>query len=200
MRQELREGGYDVVHVHEPIVPVVGWDAVGLSGLPVVGTFHTYSTNRLTNNLGNLAGARRRFNHLHVRIAVSRAAAWTGERFFGGHYRVIPNGVTVPDRISRAPAGIPTPERPLRLAFVGQAVARKGLPVALRAFEALREHVPVTFDLIGVERAQARADAFGPAAGSPPSGRSATSRRPRSSRRPICSSPRRSGARASAWC
>lgn len=97
MRQELREGGYDVVHVHEPIVPVVGWDAVGLSGLPVVGTFHTYSTNRLTNNLGNLAGARRRFNHLHVRIAVSRAAAWTGERFFGGHYRVIPNGVTVPD-------------------------------------------------------------------------------------------------------
>ena len=154
MRQELREGGYDVVHVHEPIVPVVGWDAVGLSGLPVVGTFHTYSTNRLTNNLGNLAGARRRFNHLHVRIAVSRAAAWTGERFFGGHYRVIPNGVAVPDRISRAPAGIPTPERPLRLAFVGQAVARKGLPVALRAFEALREHVPVTFDVIGVERAQ----------------------------------------------
>ena len=154
MRQELREGGYDVVHVHEPIVPVVGWDAVGLSGLPVVGTFHTYSTNRLTNNLGNLAGARRRFNHLHVRIAVSRAAAWTGERFFGGHYRVIPNGVAVPDRISRAPAGVPTPERPLRLAFVGQAVARKGLPVALRAFEALREHVPVTFDVIGVERAQ----------------------------------------------
>src|SRR6202035_5888277 len=80
--------------------------------------------------------------------------AWTGERFFGGHYRVIPNGVAVPDRISRAPAGIPTPERPLRLAFVGQAVARKGLPVALRAFEALREHVPVTFDVIGVERAQ----------------------------------------------
>ena len=154
MRQELREGGYDVVHVHEPIVPVVGWDAVGSTGLPIVGTFHTYSTNRLTNNLGNLAGARRRFNHLHVRIAVSRAAAWTGERFFGGHYRVIPNGVTVPDRISRALAGMPTPQRPLRLAFVGQAVARKGLPVALRAFEALREHVPVTFDVIGVERAQ----------------------------------------------
>ena len=154
MRRELREGDYDVVHVHEPIVPVVGWDAVGSSGLPLVGTFHTYSTNRLTNNLGNLAGARRRFNRLHVRIAVSRAAAWTGERFFGGHYRVIPNGVAVPDRISRAAAGMPTEQQPLRLAFVGQAVARKGLPVALRAFEALREHVPVTFDIIGVERAQ----------------------------------------------
>ena len=154
MRQELREGDYDVVHVHEPIVPVVGWDAVGSSGLPTVGTFHTYSTNRLTNNLGNLAGARRRFNSLHVRIAVSRAAAWTGERFFGGHYRVIPNGVAVPDRISRAVSDMPSEQQPLRLAFVGQAVARKGLPVALRAFEALREHVPATFDVIGVERAE----------------------------------------------
>ena len=154
MRQELRAGDYDVVHVHEPIVPVVGWDAVRSSGLPTVGTFHTYSTNRLTNNLGNLAGARRRFNSLHVRIAVSRAAAWTGERFFGGHYRVIPNGVAVPDRISRAAAGMPSAQQPLRLAFVGQAVARKGLPVALRAFEALRDHVPVSFDVIGVEYAE----------------------------------------------
>jgi phosphatidylinositol alpha-mannosyltransferase len=154
MRQELRVGDYDVVHVHEPIVPVVGWDAVRSSSLPTVGTFHSYSTNRLTNNLGNLAGARRRFNSLHVRIAVSRAAAWTGERFFGGHYRVIPNGVVVPDRISRDVAGMPSAQQPLRLAFVGQAVARKGLPVALRAFEALREHVPVTFDVIGVERAE----------------------------------------------
>ena len=154
MRQELRAGDYDVVHVHEPIVPVVGWDAVRSSGLPTVGTFHTYSTNRLTNNLGNLAGARRRFNSLHVRIAVSRAAAWTGERFFGGHYRVIPNGVAVPDRISRAVAAMPSAQQPLRLAFVGQAVARKGLPVALRAFEALREHVPVSFDVIGVEQAE----------------------------------------------
>jgi phosphatidylinositol alpha-mannosyltransferase len=111
MRQELRDGDYDVVHVHEPIVPVVGWDAVGFSGLPLVGTFHTYSTNRLTNNLGNLAGARRRFNRLHVRIAVSRAAAWTGERFFGGHYRVIPNGVVVPERIDRGEARMPSAAR-----------------------------------------------------------------------------------------
>jgi phosphatidylinositol alpha-mannosyltransferase len=153
MRRELREGDYDVVHIHEPIVPLSSWDAVGVSGLPLVGTFHTYSTNRMTNNLGNLAGAARRFNRLQGRIAVSRAAAWTGERFFGGHYRVIPNGVAVPERIVRS-AAEPTPERPLRLVFVGQSVARKGLPLALRAFEALREHVPVTFDAIGVEREQ----------------------------------------------
>jgi len=154
LRRELRDGDYDVVHIHEPIVPLSSWDAVGFRGLPLVGTFHTYSTNRLTNNLGNLAGASRRFNRLAVRIAVSRAAAWTGERFFGGHYRVIPNGVALPERSERAAASLPTQERPLRLVFVGQAVERKGLPVALRALEALREHVPFTLEVVGVEREQ----------------------------------------------
>ena len=32
-------------------------------------------------------------NHLHVRIAVSEAAAWTARRFYGGRYRIVPNGV-----------------------------------------------------------------------------------------------------------
>jgi phosphatidylinositol alpha-mannosyltransferase len=154
MRRELRDGDYDVVHIHEPIVPLSSWDAVSFPGLPLVGTFHTYSTNRLTNNLGNLAGARRRFQRLHVRIAVSPAAAWTGERFFGGHYRVIPNGVSVPESLTRSAAMMPTDERPLRLVFVGAAVERKGLPVVLCALEALREHVPLRLDVIGVDREQ----------------------------------------------
>jgi phosphatidylinositol alpha-mannosyltransferase len=157
LRRELRDGDYDVVHIHEPVVPLSSWDAVGFKGLPLVGTFHSYSTNRLTNDLGNLAGAARRFNRLHVRIAVSRAAAWTGERFFGGHYRVIPNGVVVGDQIARAAACMATDERPLRLVFVGQAVERKGLPVVLRALEALREHVPFTLEVVGVEQAQLEA-------------------------------------------
>jgi phosphatidylinositol alpha-mannosyltransferase len=157
LRKELRDGGYDVVHVHEPIAPVLGWDVLTSSALPLVGTFHCYSTNRLTNGLGNLAGASRRFNRLGVRIAVSDAAAWTGERFFGGRYRVIPNGVEVSPVLERADFELPSAARPLRLMFVGQAVARKGLPVALRAFEALREHVPVTLTLVGTEPSEVEA-------------------------------------------
>ena len=40
-------------------------------------------------------------------------------------------------------------DRPLQIAFVGQAVERKGLPVLLRAFEALREHVPAELKIVG---------------------------------------------------
>jgi phosphatidylinositol alpha-mannosyltransferase len=150
LRAELANGGYDVVHLHEPIAPVICWDALGSCRRPLVGTFHAYSTNSLTNGIGNLAGASRRMNRLAVRIAVSEAAAWTGRRFFGGQYRVIPNGVEVPNLLERGEVLAPTVARPLRLVFIGQAVERKGLPVALRAFEALREHVPVTLDLVGV--------------------------------------------------
>src|SRR5215218_529117 len=28
LRRELRTGGFDVVHLHEPVAPVVGWDAL----------------------------------------------------------------------------------------------------------------------------------------------------------------------------
>ncbi len=149
LRRELRAGGFDVVHLHEPVAPVVGWDALTSTDAPVVGTFHCYSESVLPHKVAGLLGARRKLNHLSGRIAVSEAAAWTGRRFYGGRYRVIPNGVVVPD------GGVPAPRvraagEPLRIAFVGQAVERKGLPVLLRAFEALRGQIPAELTVIGL--------------------------------------------------
>ena len=95
MRRELRAGDFDIVHVHEPPGPVLSWDACSFRGAPVVGTFHAYSTKPVPNGIANLLGARRKFNQLHARIAVSEAAAWTGKRWFGGEYEIIPNGVDV---------------------------------------------------------------------------------------------------------
>ena len=148
LRRELRGGGYDVLHLHEPVAPAPCWDTLCAVDAPLVGTFHCYSENVISNNVANFMGARRRLNRLHVRIAVSEAAAWTGRRFYGGTYRIIPNGVDVPDvrmGTARRVAGAP-----LRIAFIGQAVERKGLPVLLRAFEALREHMPVELHVVGV--------------------------------------------------
>jgi phosphatidylinositol alpha-mannosyltransferase len=145
LRRELAAGAFDVVHVHEPVAPTIGWDVLMSSRMPLVGTFHCYSDNRVSNNIANLLGARRRLNRLHVRIAVSEAAAWTGKRFFGGHYRVIPNGVDVPPE----PPVAEGQADPLEIVFVGQAVERKGLPVLLRAFEALRDVVPTRLTLVG---------------------------------------------------
>jgi phosphatidylinositol alpha-mannosyltransferase len=148
LHRALREGRFDVVHVHEPVAPLASWWATDWSLAPLVGTFHSYSESRVANGAANLFGARRLLNRLQVRIAVSEAAAWTGRRFFGGHYRVIPNGVRVDPGVL-ALAGTRPPEDRLKIVFVGQAVERKGLPLLLRAFEALREHIPTELTVIG---------------------------------------------------
>ncbi len=150
LRRELARGGYDVVHLHEPVTPVASWDPLCSTDLPLVGTFHAYSTNPFSNSLARALGARRRLNRLAVRIAVSEAAAWTGKRFWGGEYRVIPNGVELASPPSRPRPAVPiSAERPLQLVFVGATVERKGLGVLLRAFEALREHLPVELTVVG---------------------------------------------------
>ncbi|MGO9488063.1 MAG: lysylphosphatidylglycerol synthase domain-containing protein [Solirubrobacteraceae bacterium] len=160
LRRELRGGGYDVVHIHEPVVPLICWDALCSAGeLPLVGTFHTSSENVLTNGIAAVPlGGRRRMNRLHARIAVSEAAAWTATRFYGGHYRVIPNGVHLQplpaEGDSAAVGAAPREPGELRILFIGQAVQRKGLPVLLAAFEALRDHVPATLTLVGASAAE----------------------------------------------
>jgi phosphatidylinositol alpha-mannosyltransferase len=147
-RREVRRGDFDVIHVHEPLAPLVGWNATLGARTPVVGTFHAYSTKPMPNYIANGLGARRMFNRLSARIAVSEAAAWTGRRWYGGDYTIIPNGVDV-DTAPSAPAA---PAEELRILFVGRPEERKGLPVLLTAFGALVEHVPCRLTVIGAER------------------------------------------------
>ncbi len=147
MRRELREGRYDVVHVHEPIAPLIGWDAAHSTRAPTVGTFHAYSTKAFPNHAASLLGARRAFAKLSARIAVSEAAAWTARRYFGGHYAIVPNGVD-----TDAPPAGPKPSSPeLRVLFVGRPEERKGLPVLLSAFGALANNVPSRLTVIGAD-------------------------------------------------
>ena len=197
-RRELRRGGYDVIHIHEPLVPLVGWNAALGARSPVVGTFHAYSTKPMPNHIASALGARRVFNRLSARIAVSEAAAWTGRRWFGGHYKIVPNGVDV-DAAPKAPK--PASDE-LRVLFVGRPEERKGLPILLTAFDALVEHVPCS-PHDDRRRARGRAPLHrrpgddeqdrrsGPGIRRVPCGRRCT--------RPTCSALLRWPARASAW-
>ena len=178
----------------------IGWDALTSADAPLVGTFHCYSESGPPHAVAALMGARRKLNRLAVRIAVSEAAAWTGRRFYGGE---------LPDRArtaSRCPAGgapaprLRAPGEPLEIVFVGQAVERKGLPILLRAFEALRAHVPARLTIVGASESEV-APLLVERAGRDRA-RPRVRRReaaPRSSA-PTCSPRRRSAASRSAWC
>ncbi len=147
VRSTLRSLRPDVVHVHEPFVPVVGLAATLTSPAPVVGTFHAFAER--SRALSVLAPALRpAWRRLAVRIAVSGAAStFVGERF-DGEVRVIPNGCAVDAFAGATPdAGLPAGRC---LAWVGRIDPQKGFPVALRAFARLvRDRADLWFIVAG---------------------------------------------------
>src|SRR3954454_2841565 len=72
--RELRHGGYAVVHVHEPNAGAAPVFATESARVPLVGTFHTYSTGVANRIASGPVGLRRLYNKLNSRIAVSEAA------------------------------------------------------------------------------------------------------------------------------
>jgi phosphatidyl-myo-inositol alpha-mannosyltransferase len=138
--------GFDphVVHVHEPLAPVVSVAAAAFGPRPVVGTFHAWSEASRVYRLAAPVG-RRVAGRLDARIAVSTAAQQFAAGSLGlplGAFRVIPNGVDVDAFAAAEPLpDLVDPDRPLLL-FVGRLEPRKGLDVLVRAFLRLRTRRP----------------------------------------------------------
>jgi phosphatidyl-myo-inositol alpha-mannosyltransferase len=152
--RQVRRGGYDVVHVHEPMLPAAGLTAVVAARAPVVATFHMTADSVLWYRLFApvvRAAARR----IDMRLAVSEeAAAFARRALGGGEYRIVPNAIAVPEEEP------PVRNGGRRVLFVGRPDPRKGLPVLLRALDRLPD---VTLDLVGVEAVpheRARAHGF----------------------------------------
>jgi phosphatidylinositol alpha-mannosyltransferase len=140
VRRALAAGGYELLHVHEPLSPSVGLLAARQSRRPVVGTFHA----NLDRSLALRAAGpllRRTYQRLAGRIAVSASARDTWQRHFGGAMTVVPNGVAPeffarPEPLPGWRDGGPT------VLFVGRLEPRKGLPYLVRAFLRLKPAFP----------------------------------------------------------
>src|SRR5512136_669488 len=92
----LQEGGYDVLHLHEPLMPMLPLAVLRHHDLVpqaiCVGTFHSYREVSRAYYYGAPI-LRRFFKRLDGLIAVSHAAQGYHGRYFPGAYAVIPNGV-----------------------------------------------------------------------------------------------------------
>jgi phosphatidylinositol alpha-mannosyltransferase len=141
VRRWVKEGGFDVLHVHEPAAPSLSLLACWVADGPIVATFHTANPRSRALHAAYLA-LQTALEKISGRIAVSEAARTTLVEHMGGDAVLIPNGVT----ISRYDNASPLPGWPGEggvLGFLGRMdEPRKGLEVLLRAFEQLAAERP----------------------------------------------------------
>jgi phosphatidylinositol alpha-mannosyltransferase len=139
-RRWLREGRFDVLHIHEPTVPSLSMLACFAASGPMVATFHTATArSRALQVFGSVLQPG--LEKITGRIAVSPAARRVVVEHLGGDAVLIPNGVSV----RRFDGAAPLPGRPdaPTVAFLGRIdEPRKGLAVLLEALPELVELVP----------------------------------------------------------
>ncbi len=138
----LKQEKFDVVHVHEPGVPVLSLAVLRHSHALNVGTFHAY---RESNAIYEYAGplVKRIFGRLDGRIFVSDAVREYINHYFPGDYIIIPNGIdfarfaaTDIQPIERFYDGRPN------ILFVGRMDKRKGFRHLIRAYPYIKQVVP----------------------------------------------------------
>jgi phosphatidylinositol alpha-mannosyltransferase len=138
----LRTERFDVVHLHEPLMPAVPLLVLRNSAGPNVGTFHAFGDMSAAYAMGRPL-LRRFFDRLDGRLAVSSSALEYVSQYFSGDYEIIPNGVEAQRFGSPQPPvswmrdGRPT------LLFVGRFEEhRKGLRWLLQALPLIEPYFP----------------------------------------------------------
>jgi phosphatidylinositol alpha-mannosyltransferase len=141
VRRWVRDGSFDVLHVHEPAVPSLSLLACWVAAGPIVATVHT-AMPRSRVLLAAQPVLRSALEKIDGRIAVSEAARTTLVEHLGGDAVLIPNGVaTTRYRHAEPLAGWPGGGG--AIGFLGRMdEPRKGLPVLLKAFDLLARQRP----------------------------------------------------------
>ncbi|MBI2852311.1 MAG: glycosyltransferase family 4 protein [Chloroflexi bacterium] len=140
----LRDERFDIVHLHEPFMPMLCSAVLRFSDSVNVGTFHAFDGRPgyyLAWPIGMIM-LKRRCQKLDGRIAVSDPAWRFASQHIPGDFKIIPNGV---DLNNFSPNVSPIPEfmdGKLNILFVSRLERRKGLDYLLRAYHQIKDQVP----------------------------------------------------------
>jgi phosphatidyl-myo-inositol alpha-mannosyltransferase len=137
----LQEEQFDLIHLHEPMMPALPLTVLRHSNTTNVGTFHAFRNTPLTYFYGKPI-LRPFFRKLHGHIVVSSAAQDFVGEYFRADYRIIPNGIDFPRFNTRYPPLEQLADGRPTVLFVGRLEKRKGLKFLLRAWPKVLERQP----------------------------------------------------------
>jgi phosphatidylinositol alpha-mannosyltransferase len=147
----LRDEDFDVVHLHEPLVPGPCMVTALIKSAPLVGTFHAAGVSASYKWGGG--PLRWLASRLDVACAVSEDARGLAQQYLGGHYEMVFNGVEV-GRFAKA---TPWPTEARTIYFLGRHEERKGLGVLLDALPLLPPDIRIWVGSDGVQTAELKA-------------------------------------------
>ena len=145
IKRFIREGNFDILHIHEPNSPSYSMAALAAARGPIVATYHASASSSLVLTLAK-PFLRPYLEKIRGGIAVSEMARrWQVEQL-GGDPVLIPNGVdTSVYARERARAEHTSKDSEVEIVFLGRLdEPRKGLDILLEALTLLPEKVRVT--------------------------------------------------------
>jgi phosphatidyl-myo-inositol alpha-mannosyltransferase len=142
VRRALDREQFDVLHLHEPMTPAICVAVLALARTPMVATHHAS---------GDLGWMRLGMpvwgflmDRIDQRIAVSQQARASADRWVGGPWEVVPNGVLIPDEADPG-------ARAHTVVFAGRHEPRKGLQVLLRAWPEIHRRTGARLAVAGAD-------------------------------------------------
>ncbi len=138
LEEMLEAEEFDVIHVHEPEIPVLGAQIAARATCPIIATFHATLPETImarTVELFRIPYSRSIFRNLAAMTAVSESAAkfvrgWSGQRI-----TLVPNYID----LQAYRASKPVKRDSNTILYIGRLEKRKGVKYLLQAFAGLAE-------------------------------------------------------------
>ena len=140
----LKKENFDIIHLHEPFMPMLCSAVLRFSNTANVATFHAFG-GKPGSKFGRPISTimvKRRLHKLDGKIAVSKAAMQFASKYVPGYYNIIPNGVDV-EHFS--PDVSPIDEfcdGKLNILFVGRLEKQKGVNYLIKAYGLIKQEIP----------------------------------------------------------
>ena len=143
IKDMLRSERFDVIHIHEPLMPTLATAVLHHASNEVtVGTFHASRARSWGYPFWKPICLQRWFDKLDGRIAVSQAAEEFVRRYFPADYEIIPNGIDLPHFAGDVAPLEEFSDGKLNILFVGRMEKRKGFKYLLGAYGRVKRAYP----------------------------------------------------------
>jgi phosphatidylinositol alpha-mannosyltransferase len=144
VKSYLQRETFDVVHVHEPFMPLLPFQFIRFNRGTTVATFHAARDTGSRIYAYTQFVIKQHWPKIDGRIAHSRAALKLIGKYFAARYRIIPSGIDYGFFAAEVPPMPQFMDDKRNILFVGRQEPRKGLTHLLEAFSIVKRAMPKT--------------------------------------------------------